>query len=366
MKITFVLKNWLGLSGGVRVVSIYANLLSQRGHEVLVISPAMPKPNVRRRIKSFFFNEKLIARKTKQESYFKDIDVNCIIVRDRSYISDRDLPNADVVVAAWWETAEWVNNLSRSKGAKAYFVQHHEVHDYLPNRRVEATYKLPLYKITISKWLVDIMNYKYKDSNVSLVPNSVDTNQFYAPPRCKQSIPTVGMMYSQVPWKGSDISLKAFSLAAKKVKNLRLVAFGKNKPLSDTTLPLNTEFILQPCQNEIKDIYAKCDAWLFGSRVEGFGLPILEAMACRTPVIATPAGAVPELIANGEGIIVKPEDPENMAKAIIDICSFSHSQWQLMSEKAYSKATSYSWEDATDLFEAALLTAIERGTKDFA
>ena len=89
-------------------------------------------------------------------------------------------------------------------------------------------------------------------------------------------------------------------------------------------------------------------------------------MACRTPVIATPAGAVPELIANGEGIIVKPEDPENMAKAIIDICSFSHSQWQLMSEKAYSKATSYSWEDATDLFEAALLTAIERGTKDFA
>lgn len=358
MKITFVLKNWLGSAGGVRVISIYANLLSKRGHQVSVVSPAIPKPNLRRRIKSFFLNKGLPSKKTKQTSYFKDTDATCITVRERSFVSDRDIPDADIVVAAWWETAEWVAKLSKPKGEKAYFIQHHEVHDYLPKERVEATYKLPLHKIVISQWLVDIMNYQYKDSNVSLVPNSVDPKQFFALPRCKQSIPTVGMMYSQTHWKGADISLKAFSLAAKKIKNLRLVAFGQKKPLDDV-LPPNTEFILQPPQNEIKDIYAKCDMWLFASRVEGFGLPILEAMACRTPVIGTPAGAIPQLLADGGGIIVKSEDPEDMAKAIVKINAFSNSEWKLMSETAYTRATSYSWEDATDLFEAALATALK-------
>ena len=68
-------------------------------------------------------------------------------------------------------------------------------------------------------------------------------------------------------------------------------------------LPRDTEFHLRPPQDRIRDIYSKCDAWLFGSRSEGFGLPILEAMACRTPVIGTPAGAAPELLGDGRGIL---------------------------------------------------------------
>jgi len=44
-------------------------------------------------------------------------------------------------------------------------------------------------------------------------------------------------------------------------------------------------------------------------------LPILEAMACRTPVIGTPAGPAPELLGAGGGILVRPEDPADMAMA---------------------------------------------------
>jgi hypothetical protein len=47
------------------------------------------------------------------------------------------------VIATWWETAEWVDRLSVSKGKKVYFIQHYEAFDYLPKERVEATWRLP-------------------------------------------------------------------------------------------------------------------------------------------------------------------------------------------------------------------------------
>ncbi len=163
--------------------------------------------------------------------------------------------------------------------------------------------------------------------------------------------------------KAVILVLKPLTLATEQIPNLRLLAFGKKDPTEDLPLPENTTYIKQPPQNEIKNIYAQCDGWLFGSTLEGFGLPILEAMACRTPVIGTPAGAAPELLSQGGGILVKPEDPEDMAKAIIKICQMSNEEWRSMSDKAYSTATGYTWDDAAKLFEQALYKAIERTEK---
>jgi glycosyltransferase involved in cell wall biosynthesis len=97
--------------------------------------------------------------------------------------------------------------------------------------------------------------------------------------------------------------------------------------------------------------------WLLASRSEGFGLPILEAMACRTPVIATPTGAAPELISPGGGAIVPMDDPAAMAKQIERIVRLPEDQWRAMSEIAHQTATRYTWEDAANLFEAALSKA---------
>lgn len=357
MKITFVLP-FAGLAGGIRVVAIYAERLKKRGHEVFVVSlPADPISPVEQ-IKSLLKGQGWIST-TKEPSHFDGLDVEHRIIERRRPIADSDVPDADVVVATWWETAEWVATMSESKGAKAYFIQHDERFDKMPRERVEATWELPVHKITIAQWLVDLVQEKSSDCHISLVPNSVDLKQFNAPPRGKQAIPTVGMLYSPIGWKGCDISLKAFSLAAQKIPNLRLVTFGDHLS-PDLPLPLDTEYACRPDQSTLKDFYAKCDAWLFGSRTEGFGLPILEALACRTPVIGTPAGAAPELLADGAGILVKPDAPEDMARAIEQVVSLSEHEWQAISDAAYAKATSYTWDDAVKLFEAALQTAIDR------
>jgi glycosyltransferase involved in cell wall biosynthesis len=359
MKITFVLPT-LCLSGGIRVVSIFAECLRKRGHSVFVISIPHPQPSMGQQVKSLLQGRGWISPPENEFSFFDNLAVEHKITDRYGPVEDKDVPDADVVVATWWETAEWVAKLSPSKGAKAYFIQHHEVFDYVPQDRVEATWMLPLHKITISQWLVDLAETKYGDTKVSLAPPSVDTKQFYASPRNKQSVPTVGIMYSPVYWKGTDIALKAFSLAAEKIPNLRLVAFGLEAPCSELPLPANTDYVIQPDQNKIKDCYSKCDVWLLASRSEGFGLPIIEAMACRTPVISTPTGAAPEILSGGSGILVKAEDPQEMAKAIESICQLPNSKWQALSEAAYAKVNNYTWEDATTYFEAALKVAVDK------
>lgn len=85
------------------------------------------------------------------------------------------------------------------------------------------------------------------------------------------------------------------------------------------------------------------------NRSDGFGLPI----------IGTPAGAAPELQAGGGGILVKPKDPEDMAKAIEQISQLSDAEWRAMSKTAWEKVINYTWEDATNLFEAELYAAVE-------
>ena len=363
MRITFVLPS-SDLSGGIRVAAIYAQRLKQRGHEVLVVYPPPRQPTLKEKVKSLVKGRGWPGRRVAGPSHLDNTDVPCQVLERYRPVVDADVLDADVVVATWWETAEWVAKLSPSKGAKAYFIQHDETVWFLDDptwvARVGATWRLPLHKITIARWLVELSPERAGGEAIDLVPNSVDSQQFHAEPRGKQAVATVGVMYATNHFKGTDISLAAMRLAKKVLPDLRFVAFGTQPFGATMPLPVECEYRQRPQQDEIRDIYAKCDAWLFGSRCEGFGLPILEAMACRTPVIGTPAGAAPELLAGGGGILVKPEDPQSMADAIVQVARMPETQWQAMSDAAYATARRYTWDDATVLFEKALEHAVQR------
>lgn len=360
MKITFV-NGTCSLAGGDRVIAIYAERLKKRGHEVLVVSVPHREPSLRQQVRSLLKGRGWISILKNQPTHYDDIDVPRKVLERYRPIIDTDVPDADVVVATWWETAEWVSSLSPSKGVKVHFMQDYEIWGGSIDR-VDATCRLPIPKIVIVGWVRDLLQKRFNQTPLALIPNSVETEKFYAPPRGKQQIPTVGLTYTTFYNKGCDISLKAYNIALKTIPNLRLVGFGC--PVSpDLPFPKDAEYVCRAPDEKLKELYSQCDAWLFGTRIEGFGLPILEAMACRTPVIGTPAGAAPELLANGAGVVVKPEDPEDMAMAIERICKLSDAEWRKMSDTAYAKATGYSWDDATDLFETALNTAITRSSR---
>jgi glycosyltransferase involved in cell wall biosynthesis len=359
MKITFVTMA-PALDGGYRSVATYAGRLRDRGHEVHVVARLAAAPSARHIFRSLRLGRGWPRRFRPDTTYLDRVRIAPRYVEPPRPVTDADVPDADVVIATWWETAEWVERLSPSKGSKVYLIQDHEVFPYLPVERVEATWRMPLHKIVVSQWLADVARTTYGDGDASLVPYGVDHQLFRAPPRGKNPVPTVGLVYTSIPRKTCELALEAFHLAARRLPGLRLIAFSTHDEVSWLRLPPGAELHVRRPQARLRELYAACDAWLFSSRTEGFGMPILEAMACRTPVIATPAGAAPELLAGGGGILVKPEDPDDMARAIERIITLGEPDWSRLSDLAFATASRHNWDEATDLFEEALRAAIRK------
>jgi glycosyltransferase involved in cell wall biosynthesis len=353
MKITFVTPA-PNLSGGLRVVAIYASLLRALGHEVVVVASSHRAPRWTAQLRALARGRWLKA--PSKTSHYDRMQAELRLCEHAGPITDADVPDADAVIATWWETAFAVAALSPAKGRKFYFVQHHEVFGHVSRHLSAGSYYLPLRKITIAGWLRDVMAESYGDRDVALVPNSVDTQLFHAPPRGRQAVPIVGMMYSTRSFKGVDVALAAIARLRQTHPDVRVVAFGTEPPTRALPLPPGSRFFLLPDQDRLRDIYAMCDVFLAASRSEGFGLPILEAMACRCPVVATRTGCAGDVIRDGvNGVVADVEDPDGLARGLRQILDLAAPDWQRMSDAALASVQSYSWQDAAEMFEAALL-----------
>ncbi len=359
LKIVFVMA-CADLSGGTRVVATYARMLLRRGHRVTVISLPPPEPTLKARVKSMLNGKGWLRAEAPYPSHLDSGEFEHVRLERYRPVTEQDVPDADAVIATWWSTAPWVAALPRSKGVKLHFVQGHETFGG-PKEEVDAAYRLPLLKITISGFLRDVLRDEYAQDAIALIPNGVDTERFDAPVRGKQQAPTVGLTYAVEHHKGTDVSLEAFALAARELTGLKLVAMGKDSVSRSLPLPPGADYVFQARDGQIRDTYARCDAWLFGSRREGFGLPVLEAMACRTPVIAAPAGAAPDVLARGGGLLVPTDDPRAMGEAICRVCRMPDTEWRDLSRAARQVATGFTWENATEQFERALETAVRTG-----
>lgn len=363
MRIVFLLAS-ANLTGGVRTVATYARQLGRRGHQVTVVSTPSWAPSLRNRLGSLLRGNGWPPVSRPGRSHVDDPEIVHRRIEKFRPLTDDDVPDADVAVATWWLTAEWLGALSPRKGAKAHFIQGDDIETPgQPRDRVLATWRLPLHRIVCSRWLQRLARDRYGDPATTCVPNGVDLSLFSAPARAKRLVPTVGLVYSSLEMKGCDVALAAYAAAAQRVPDLRLVVFGSEPVDGRLPLPPGAEFVLRPDQARIAELYASCDAWLWPSRREGFGLPILEAMACRTPVIAAPAGAAAELLEGGGGILLPGPDPGAMANAIEQVSALPDPAWRALSERARTTAEAHGWEESVRLFEAALEQAVARAAE---
>lgn len=349
MRITFVLP-FASLAGGTRVVANYATELVSRGHQVTVVSqPGLPAwTRLRMRLRRF-------GKDTHPKpSPLLDVPGLRHIILDRQRpVTDADLPDADAVIATWWETAEWVARLAPSKGRKFHFLQGYEMFPHQPLDRVAASFHLPLRKFAVSGYIRDMVLQNHGVDGIPILPNPIDLTLFDAPPRARNPRLRVGFLYNTAAYKNPDLALGAITAAQARCPDLEVMAFGEMPVDKRHPLPRGAQYRQRPPQAQIAAIYAACDLWLFTSRNEGFGLPLLEAMACRTPVLATRAGAAPDLIDGSNGVLLD-SDPAAFAAEIARFHAMDGTDWRAFSDAAWTTARHHRIGPATDRLLAIL------------
>ena len=166
--------------------------------------------------------------------------------------------------------------------------------------------------------------FRVKAERLSVIGVGVDDEVFRPPsvPRVKNRIVTVTS--ADVPLKGLDDLLHAVA-KLRTEREVELVVVGKPKsdgPAARTVTRLGlgdaVRFVSGLSDVELAAELGGAEVAVVPSRFEGFSLPAVEAMACATPLVATTAGALPEVVGpDGHAALhVPPGDPEALAAGI--------------------------------------------------
>lgn len=94
--------------------------------------------------------------------------------------------------------------------------------------------------------------------------------------------------------------------------------------------------------DDLPALYAGAEVFAFPSFWEGFGLPVLEAMACGTPVVAADVASIPE-VCGGAAVLVDPHSPESIADAILTLLRDPSRRAGLV-QRGRGRAAELTWE----------------------
>lgn len=146
---------------------------------------------------------------------------------------------------------------------------------------------------------------------------------------------------SRWPRKNLRLAIAAVGLLPKNLEH-KLIVVGKEgwgaeggneRTISTGYLP----------DEMLPSLYSGADLFLFPSHYEGFGIPMLEAFACGTPVLSSAGGALPE-VSGGAAEILIDMSPEAWSSKIVELLTDS-SKLHAMRERGFARAKDFSWTD---------------------
>ena len=156
------------------------------------------------------------------------------------------------------------------------------------------------------------------------------------------------------PRKNVALALDAMRILRRQNVELRLVLAGSPSPVLDVGAELRERGLGPPevvrtgyvDDARVAALVAGARMLLFPSVYEGFGMPVLEAMEAGLPVVATRAGATPE-IAGGAAVLVDPGDPEGFADAMQRVATDEALRAELTAA-GLRRASDFSWDKAAE------------------
>lgn len=200
------------------------------------------------------------------------------------------------------------------------------------------------------------------EQNIEVIPNGVNTEIFY--PRKndsdKNSVFNLITVTRLIERKGVQHIFQA--IAELNCDDIRLLLVGSGeyeevlkKMCKDLDIEDKVSFYGFCDRDKLPELYARSDVFILPSLAEAFGNVFAEAMACGLPIIGANEGGIPDLVRKDNGILVDPENIEEIKSAIISLKNDSSAR-EKMSEANIKKITDhYQWRNVAkkylDIYE---------------
>ena len=342
--------------GGNKVVNEHANRLAADGHEVHIVYAG-----------SLFWAKKSLYFKLTNcyryiERLFKGYSCRGWFALDKRVkehftlsLNYRHVPKSDIYICTSPYTAMYVKDYPTDN--KYYFIQGYENWGNVSDEILRSTYHYPLKRIAISKWLQRIIR-EEEHEPCALVPNGFDMDYF------KQTIPyeekdkyMVSMIYHTMELKDCPCAFEALKMVKERYPQLRVNIFGTPERPAD--LPEWYEYHQRPDRDTHNRIYNESAIFIGTSKVEGWGLPIGEAMICGAAVACTDNPGYLEMAKDGETALVSPvHDHEALAKNIMRLIEDDGLRLRI-AQAGHKYILQFTWEESYRRMKQALGLTID-------
>ena len=170
--------------------------------------------------------------------------------------------------------------------------------------------------------------------------------------RARHELPEANLLYvgTLEPRKGLDTLLSAYHLLVADFPHHLVIAGKKGwytealyRQVQELGLSQRVHFAGYVPDEELPALYNLANAFVFPSRYEGFGLPVLEAMACGVPVVCSQAASLPEVVGDA-GVLVPVDDPAALAGALRRVLADRGLAGELRA-RGLERARRFSWEE---------------------
>jgi glycosyltransferase involved in cell wall biosynthesis len=225
----------------------------------------------------------------------------------------------------------------------------------------------------------DLLGAGVRADKISMIRNGIDLRTFdRASAVVKGELgwsdsPLIGLVGRLSMEKGVDIFLTAAARVLDQLPDAKFVVVGDGPDRAKLEaliekLGIRGSVRMLGRRDDMPAVYASLDLMVSSSRREGLPIAILEGMASRLPLIATPVGAVPTVMFDGHtGVLVRAEDPELLATKIIELLQDDSQRERLGSAARKLVEEQFSAQrmtaDYLNVYEAATVKAAKSRTR---
>ena len=183
------------------------------------------------------------------------------------------------------------------------------------------------YLLTVSEFTKNelVSTFDIKPERIIVIPNSLPDDWLIGPPQVCEREDYIFSVAGQAPSKNVTKLLQAFAkMTLLTTRPCKLVIAGIGSPHHKHFIDLATRLNIVNSivllgfisELELRDHYRRCSFFIFPSLYEGFGIPLLEAMACGAPIACSNTTSMPEVVLDS-AIMFDPRSVDGMTKSML-------------------------------------------------